>query len=1402
MVNKAKKFILGLEWKRALRISLAVLLVNPAPLGVGVISARAQSVPAMMNFQGRLTDSLNNPLDGPYDFNFKIFDDPTAGTQLWEESQPGVAVANGVLAVRLGSVTPLTTSVFYNGAAYLEIKVGTDVLSPRERLITSPYAFGAKLLEGRSYDAFVSTDATAQTILGNKTFSGTVSVPEPAANSHAATKFYVDGQVASGGSGWIKDGSVVKLVASGDAVVVQSTLTVQGDAFSVGVSTLVVKDGRVGVGTINPGQPLEVNGTAQASRVFGTYTGSGGVFLAPGATGLSPQYTFVGSQGNGLGFEGQSTVLQGGWQSAESGIIFKTGTGSPTEWMRLNATGSVGIGTTAAQEKLHVSSGSAVVDFGIRTSTLTFAAGLTADPAPASGMLYYNAASNKLRLYNGAWADVTTGLSGDYVARTGDSMTGQLTVRGASVEVSSITTLGAIGIGGIGLSAGTLVVKSTSTDATNPVVNVQNFAGSELMRVQQDGKVGIGTTSPAQKLHVEGLCVAGDTLIPVLRAKTSVREIPITEIKPGDRVFSLNEKNSQIEPHPVKGLLYIGVKPVFRLTTASGRSIRTTGNHPYLTRSGWRKVVEIQVGEEIAVPGLEKPYWNSSKPSGLSTTSLPESLSGGIPVSREFSEEAMSSQYGGWKSIWMIPAHRDGGYRMVSVKSASRVIKSLFSWIASRMTEPFLSPSGTLFASWPSFFRNGRILTGTSSSMRNRMMGGSERNETAPLNALTREGQGGPDVRPGQGRIAGSDLSKTRPVLQELEDGRNHDARTLEAGLSVANLRVYGYKIPPVHSPSHPTNSLPTASKDVKEMRPPAVHWERIASIEPLGQEPVWDIEVERTHNFIGNRIFAHNTYMSGNVGIGTTSPAQKVHVSSGTLLVDGDASTAFKVGVSSFIINSEGRVGIGTTQPPTQLAIYHTTNAKAFIGVPTATDPDGSTTHKLLMGDSAGTGSGQLHLVTKTASANAWIGSVNFTNYNEATSLKNLASIVGQTDSAANKGRIGFWTTASGANNIVERMRIDGSGNVGIGTTDPQEKLHVSYGNAVVDYGIRTSTLTFAAGLTGDPATPASGMLYYNASTNKLRLYDGSWKDLATGSTGDYVSKAGDSMTGQLTVLGSSITIVDTNVGGSGDKYSLAVTTAPDRSVYHLYVSTTGRVGIGTSSVNSRSLFSVNGLTLYGKADQSNALVINNPGESWMIMRGIGSLGGWSALEMGYASTIDGTPTNILTLRDNGRAGIGTQSPAAKLDVNGGMIVRSSVTLAGISTTPNSAAGQGALYFDTEDGKFKVSENGGSFADLVNQASAGGWTDDGTVVRLSTLGDAVVVGNAATASSVTVTGALGIGGVGLSAGTLVVKSTSTDATNPVVNVQNNAGTELMRVQVDGKVGVGTTSPVEKLEVN
>lgn len=45
-----------------------------------------------------------------------------------------------------------------------------------------------------------------------------------------------------------------------------------------------------------------------------------------------------------------------------------------------------------------------------------------------------------------------------------------------------------------------------------------------------------------------------------------------------------------------------GVKPVFKVTTRTGRSIETTLTHPFLTIDGWKRLSELKVGTKIGVP--------------------------------------------------------------------------------------------------------------------------------------------------------------------------------------------------------------------------------------------------------------------------------------------------------------------------------------------------------------------------------------------------------------------------------------------------------------------------------------------------------------------------------------------------------------------------------------------------------------------------------------------------------------------------------------------------------------------------------------------------------------------------------------------------------------------------------
>ncbi|MEO1442637.1 MAG: replicative DNA helicase, partial [Chloroflexota bacterium] len=70
----------------------------------------------------------------------------------------------------------------------------------------------------------------------------------------------------------------------------------------------------------------------------------------------------------------------------------------------------------------------------------------------------------------------------------------------------------------------------------------------------------------------------------------------------GFRVMSLNPDTYKLEAATVTNAFSTGVKPVFKLQTAPGRSVRATANHKFLTIEGWKRLDELVIGERIATP--------------------------------------------------------------------------------------------------------------------------------------------------------------------------------------------------------------------------------------------------------------------------------------------------------------------------------------------------------------------------------------------------------------------------------------------------------------------------------------------------------------------------------------------------------------------------------------------------------------------------------------------------------------------------------------------------------------------------------------------------------------------------------------------------------------------------------
>ncbi|MDQ2982895.1 MAG: replicative DNA helicase [Actinomycetota bacterium] len=79
---------------------------------------------------------------------------------------------------------------------------------------------------------------------------------------------------------------------------------------------------------------------------------------------------------------------------------------------------------------------------------------------------------------------------------------------------------------------------------------------------------------------------------------------PIRELvgRTGFNVLALDTDTWQLEPRQVTNAFGTGRKPVYRLRTRLGRTIRATGNHKFLAFDGWRRLDDMAPGMRIAVP--------------------------------------------------------------------------------------------------------------------------------------------------------------------------------------------------------------------------------------------------------------------------------------------------------------------------------------------------------------------------------------------------------------------------------------------------------------------------------------------------------------------------------------------------------------------------------------------------------------------------------------------------------------------------------------------------------------------------------------------------------------------------------------------------------------------------------
>ena len=101
----------------------------------------------------------------------------------------------------------------------------------------------------------------------------------------------------------------------------------------------------------------------------------------------------------------------------------------------------------------------------------------------------------------------------------------------------------------------------------------------------------------------ESGCLSGETLVTL--ADTG-REVPICELegKQDFNILAVNPQTLRLEPTPVSRAFTTGLKPVYKMITHLGRSIRATANHRFFTVSGWKRLDELMADDYVALPRI------------------------------------------------------------------------------------------------------------------------------------------------------------------------------------------------------------------------------------------------------------------------------------------------------------------------------------------------------------------------------------------------------------------------------------------------------------------------------------------------------------------------------------------------------------------------------------------------------------------------------------------------------------------------------------------------------------------------------------------------------------------------------------------------------------------------------
>jgi hypothetical protein len=407
-----------------LSLASAVALLNlPTPA-----HAQVSAIPNSLNFQGRLATSSGNPVpDGTYSVRFSLWDAAQNGTEKWNKTVANVAVKNGVFAVTLDTFPAGT----FNANLWLEVKIGSDAaLSPRTPLVSVPYAMKSDL-------ALTVPDGSLTT---SKFAAGELNT---AINSLA---WLLNGNSGTTSSHFLG-------TTDGQPLVFKTNNAER---------LRILSDGKIGIGSSNPLQTLDVNGRMNVAN---------GV-IQRGGTAVTGT--------NDLGLYSQVPNDWMRFVTNNGDFRFYADGGAGTDpVMSLNTNGNISLKDDADISGL---------DFLVGYNDLRLA----------------GRPSGETHLYITGNGDVGIGTTGDPGAK--------LEVRGNVLLKDGIT------IDAGGLSSDTLSSNGLRMGANNSgegITSKRTSGGNQYgldfytanlnrMSITSDGKIGVGTNSPSQTLDVNG----------------------------------------------------------------------------------------------------------------------------------------------------------------------------------------------------------------------------------------------------------------------------------------------------------------------------------------------------------------------------------------------------------------------------------------------------------------------------------------------------------------------------------------------------------------------------------------------------------------------------------------------------------------------------------------------------------------------------------------------------------------------------------------------------------------------------------------------------------------------------------------------------------------------------------